>query len=494
MKKQFDKDLNRTDENSINPKELINSVKRDIEEVSSFNTFEITQNSLNEIIKTAKPINFGELTGNKDVEKAKGSKIQVIVIDELVSISNSLKFNMCAQYDNFYLYNHYFWDKISEEKLQKFLGEFAEKIGLSENMAKYYKFKEHLVNQFRSTTIVVEKAKDRSKVLMNLKNGTLEITDNGYELREHRAEDFIKYVLPFSYDENARAPLFKRYLDDVIPEIDKQYLLAEYCASAFLPKDSGKIEKVLFLYGNGANGKSVFFDVFTALLGPDNITAFSLDELSKENGYNRIEIVDKLMNYASEIDTKFDFAMFKKLASGEKITVRSIYKAPFQTKDYARLMFNINELPEQVEQTHAFFRRLLIIPFEKEIPDEKQDNELDKKIIRSELAGVFNWIVEGLKRLQVNKGFTECDSSNRLIRRYKIDSDTVKLFLEESGYKPDVNNKISLMHLYGEFKEFCEKNGYRPLGKKKFKGRLIHCNFYDTKTNSGIEIYCKKSF
>lgn len=479
---------------SINPRELIDSVKSDIREVSRLNTFEITQNSLNEIITNAKPIDFAEATGNKDVDKVKGSEIQVIVIDELISISNKLKFNMCAQYDNFYIFNQYFWDKISEEKLQKFLGEFAEKLGLSEFMAKHYKFKEHLVCQFKSSTVVVEKIIDRSKVLINLRNGTLEVTSSGYELREHRAEDFIKYILPFSYDNDAKAPLFRNYLDDVIPELDKQYLLAEYCATAFLPKNSGKIEKVLFLYGDGANGKSVFFDVFTALLGPANITAFSLEELSKENGYNRIEIVDKLMNYGSEIDTKFDFAMFKKLASGEKITVRTIYKAPFQTNEYARLMFNINELPEQVEQTHAFFRRLLIIPFEKEIPYKEQDKILDKKIIVNELAGVFNWVLDGLNRFQTNKGFTECEASNRLIRRYRIDSDTVKLFLEESGYKPDVDSKVTLMQLYSEFKEFCEINGYRPLGKKKFKVRLLNCNFYDTKTNAGIEIYCRKSF
>ena len=31
--------------------------------------------------------------------------------------------------------------------------------------------------------------------------------------------------------------------------------------------------------------------------------------------------------------------------------------------DYGKLMFNCNELPKEVEQTNAFFRRFIIIPF-----------------------------------------------------------------------------------------------------------------------------------
>jgi putative DNA primase/helicase len=73
--------------------------------------------------------------------------------------------------------------------------------------------------------------------------------------------------------------------------------------------------------------------------------------------------------------------------------------------DYAKLIFNCNELPKDVEQTEAYFRRFLIIPFNVTIPEHEQDKELAKKIIDNELSGVFNWVLSGLKRLLMQQRF-----------------------------------------------------------------------------------------
>ncbi len=68
-------------------------------------------------------------------------------------------------------------------------------------------------------------------------------------------------------------------------------------------------------------------------------------------------------------------------------------------------MFNCNELPKEVEHTNAFFRRFLIIKFDVTIPEANQDKNLSKNIIETELSGVFNWILEGLDRLLIQKNW-----------------------------------------------------------------------------------------
>ena len=56
-------------------------------------------------------------------------------------------------------------------------------------------------------------------------------------------------------------------------------------------------------------------------------------------------------------------------------------RKPIIITNYARLVFNTNELPTDTEQTHAYFRRFLIIPFEVIIKDENQDKKLAQNII-----------------------------------------------------------------------------------------------------------------
>ncbi len=179
-----------------------------------------------------------------------------------------------------------------------------------------------------------------------------------------------------------------------------------------------KLEKVLLLYGTGANGKSVFFDVMMALLGGGaNVSNASLESITKDKDYTRAMLANKLVNYASEISTKLDPSTFKTLSSGEPISARMIYGPPFTT-NYAKMIFNCNELPKETEQNHGFYRRFLIVPFDVTIPDREQDKELAQRIISSELSGVFNWVLDGLDRLLKNKQFTESSVVRQKVEDY----------------------------------------------------------------------------
>ena len=116
---------------------------------------------------------------------------------------------------------------------------------------------------------------------------------------------------------------------------------------------------------------------------------------------------NKLVNYSSEIGNsrQFNADTFKQLCSGEKIQARLPYGKPFEISNYARLIFNANTLPKDTEQTNAYFRRFLIVPFEVTIPTESQDKELAKRIIETELAGILNWVLTGLDRVISNRNY-----------------------------------------------------------------------------------------
>ena len=135
----------------------------------------------------------------------------------------------------------------------------------------------------------------------------------------------------------------------------------------------------------------------------------------------------------------------------------------------------------------------MIIPFDVTIPEAEQDKQLHVKIIDNELSGVFNWVLEGLKRLLAQKKFSDCDAAKLAREQYEKQSDNVKLFIEENGYVRDSVSTILIKLLYEEYKKFCIDDGYRPLSKTNFIKRLKRFDIFVDKKNSGNVAYLSKS-
>jgi putative DNA primase/helicase len=413
----------------------------------------------------------------------------ILCIEQLLKIAIANKWGLCRKNGFIYLYNGSYWSEIDKERFQSFLGNVALQMGVEKFKAKIHTFKEELFKQFMAESYLPTPKGKLNSILINLLNGTFEITPTNRGLRDFEQKDFITHQLPFEYDPGSTAPLFQKYLDEVLPDPDKQRIFAEYCGYIFIKPSVLKLEKMLILYGTGANGKSVFFEILNALLGTENISNYSLQSLTNDNGYFRAKIGNKLVNYASEINGKLETDIFKQMASGEPIEARLPYGDPFILNEYAKLIFNCNELPKDVEHTNAYFRRFLIIGFDVTIPEDKQDKQLPNKIIQSELSGVFNWILKGLDRVMEQKNFSKCEAVDNARSDYEKQSDSVQLFISETEYKTSTTEYILISELYPKYKMFCNEDGYRPVGKTKFIQRLNHYKIFVKKLNVGNVAY-----
>jgi putative DNA primase/helicase len=239
-----------------------------------------------------------------DKNKLRDKHYLILSIETVLKYAEQNKWGLCKNHDFIYLYSGTFWAEIDKEIFQKFLGEAAEKMGVAKFSARFYQFREQLFKQFLTTAYLPTPESNKDTVLINLKNGTFEISPQGRKLRPFDRSDFITYQLPFEYSPQAKAPLFEAYLKKVLPDPERQMVLAEYLGFVFIKHGSNalKEEKALILYGTGANGKSVFFEVVNALLGADNVSSYSLQSLTNDNGYFRAKLANKLVNYASEIN------------------------------------------------------------------------------------------------------------------------------------------------------------------------------------------------
>ena len=447
---------------------------------------------LSSLICGLRPIDYRIIAGLQPDEKILRKHLLIITIENILKAAKTNQWSLCMNDGQLFIYNSEYWGLIGKPELISFLGKAAEALGVDKYDSRWHAFQADLLKQFMSTAYLPRPKKQSNEVLINLMNGTFAITPGNQAIRNFDHVDFLTYQLPFSFDATATAPVFSNYLNKVLPDAEQQKILAEYAGYIFIKQKTLKLEKALILYGNGANGKSVFFEILTALLGSENVSNYSLGTLTNDNGYFRAKLGTKLLNYGSEISANMDAAKFKLLVSGEPIDARLPFGEPFILTDYAKLIFNCNSLPKDVEHSEAFFRRFLILHFNVTIPEQDRNPELAINIIGDELAGVFNWVLDGLKRLLLNKKFTQSDLVDKTLGSYRLESDAVLRFLSEDGYEPHLNHEVPLKALHKEYVTFCGEAGLRVCSISAFAERLRNAGFDTHRKNAGVIVYISK--
>lgn len=386
-----------------------------------------------------------------------------------------------------FFYNKKYWQLISEERFTSFLSDVSVKMGLTELMYEHHTFGNDLIKQFTHKNFSQDIPSGNS-TFINLQNGTYKFKNGKGRLFKHDKSDNLHYVLPFDYNPKETCPKYLEYLEYCLPDEDKRKVIQEFIGYVFTPNNVCNLEKCLLLYGEGSNGKSVLYNIINALLGRENISSYSIPQLTdrQKGEYYIINLQNKLLNYCSDTKGAFeDTGVFKQLVSGEKVTGRHPAGRPIEFQNNTKFIFNVNILPSTPENIYGFFRRFEIIDFNVTIEEDKKDRQLATKIIGDELSGVFNWVLEGLNRLLQTKNLTHCKANDEAMERFKIKSNNVLEFLTEDGYKVvnDIEQGDIFNNLFSNYQVWIAVNGGRALKKSNFKERL------DSIKLNGIQLY-----
>jgi putative DNA primase/helicase len=403
--------------------------------------------------------------------------------------------------DALYLYNRAYFKQLPKNDAKDVLSAAALVFGVPELEAEFKDFKQDAYEQLCVSAPKLTIPENKQVAKINLRNGTvaIDVETGEVALLPFSAADVMRYQLPFAYDPNAKSPVFDRFLAEVQPSLTARMVLAEWQGYVLIPYSCFRKSKLMMLLGEGSNGKSVYFEVVTAMMGRENVSSVNLEDLTTKEGA-RADIADKRLNYAPDISKKLDAANFKTLSSGEPIQARRLYKDPFTMTDYAKLQFNCNIMPS-AEHTHGFHRRFLISPFNVIISAEKQDETLQDRIVNNELPGVFNWALDGLKRLLKQRDFTKSEEMNAAADSYLEESDSIVSFMRSSdGYTPDYDEtkKVLLKDMFADYLTWCKTWNVASqfVDGRKFKKRLEGTlNFKETETKSsvGVRMYARKN-
>ena len=309
-----------------------------------------------------------------------------------------------------------------------------------------------------------------------LKNTILKITllDTDEKVRleklDHCYNFFNTYVLPYDYIPNAMAPRFDSFMKSIQTE-DIKNIILEWLGLNLTPVMVA--QKFMIYYGLGANGKGILTSIQKDLCGESNCSSLSLDEICGTDKFKKAELENKTANITDEIeDVKSSKASeLKKIVGGGRLCVERKYQRPYFANFFCKFTFASNTLVRFKDHSSGIHRRLIIIPFEKQFLNEKDQNKelLTSEYWQSELSGIFNLAIEGLIRLIRNNWvFTHSDKVQSLLENYVTATSPETSFLKDYIEETDHRSEIIKFELYHNYQRFCQLIGARHITEEQF--------------------------
>jgi putative DNA primase/helicase len=305
---------------------------------------------------------------------------------------------------------------------------------------------------------------------LTLQNGLYDL--GKHCMISHTKDIFTTNLLPYDYHPEAQCPRWLQYLNEVFKSdqgiINFVQEAIGYAFHKAIPKPA-----LFFLVGSGSNGKSVFINTLSSLCGKENVSNISLNFLSNE--IYILDLFGKMINVSSETPNKkcINTDLMKAVVAGDWVTGRELYKRPSKFQPFAKHYLAMNELPNIDDNTHGMWRRIHVIEFPHKFTEDKMDVELTEKL-GTELSGIFNWALEGYKRLRMQKFiFSESQSMQATKKNYKTQSNSVLDYIARSFVKADDEHSVALKDEHERYQCFCEDEGHKnPYTKKEFRNML----------------------
>ena len=315
--------------------------------------------------------------------------------------------------------------------------------------------------------LISDEPKITSIYYVSCDNGLLDIRTKS--LTPYTADIFLSNKIPTSYDDNAYDVNVDKMLNKISCNSKEiRALLEEMIGYCLIP--TSKFQKAFILYGDGSNGKSSFLDMVIALLGETNVSSLSLKELN--HNFKLSEITSKMANIGDDISDEYltDSSIFKKLVTGEEITVDKKNEQPYKIRNYAKMIFAANNLPATYDKSNGMMRRLAIIPFNAVIKKTDKDYDpfiIDKLTTENAKSYLLKLAVDGIRRVFENNKFTEPQEVIDMINEYSKENNNVLQFLDNVNV---IDRESSAV--YDDYKYWCAENGVMNYKIRKFNAEI----------------------
>lgn len=292
---------------------------------------------------------------------------------------------------------------------------------------------------------------------IKLQNGILR---NG-EFYEVDYQDFTPYFINLKYDHYAEpVPIVDEYLD-FLTDGDKLYrdYILEVLAHILItdPEFKRMLAKFFIFAGGGGNGKGTLLTVIRKIIGTENCSSLSIEDMTKEQYFYSMQ--GKLVNLGDDIhDTPINHKQMKQLkniSTCDFLAIRQLFKQSSDVVMTTSLIFTSNHILKSFEKSEAYKRRVDWCPMFG-VPAKKDPKFIAKLTTEEALEYWLMLIIDAYKRLYENFNFTECQKVQEFNKDYHETNNNCLAFLLDYDKHHFIGKRAP--EVYEEYKVWAEEN------------------------------------
>jgi P4 family phage/plasmid primase-like protien len=378
----------------------------------------------------------------------------------------------------FYAYTGRVWKVLEEADFQReFVSPYDGARYGSEGVVKFNKSKVESISWLTARNMEIGEFFVHAESGINCENGFVRFHPDGRpELVPHDADHRSRHMLPGGWNpaENFELPkdsLLSRFLNGLFRDdedaADKRALLQEVAGAVVAGMGTRLGQpKAIVLFGRSANnGKSTMLDLLEGLVGATACSHISPHRFDHPNA--AIAMRGKLLNTSAELTTAdvIQSDTFKSAITGEPIPGKILYKDMVDFRPIAQHVIATNKLPPFAGGIDkGVRRRLLVLVFNRVIPQHEMIAGIADLILRDEYDLFLAWAIEGASRLIRNGKFTLPKSSIEALEKWTRDTDPVRAWIE-ARVRPTPNPKRDAGYtrtaIFQLFESWAVENGHR---------------------------------
>ncbi len=329
---------------------------------------------------------------------------------------------------------------------------------------------------------VTSKIWDRDLFLLGTPDGTVDLRTG--EIRAPVPEDHITKMTAVAPSTMPECPKWLAFLEQVTAnDAGLIRFLKQWCGYCL----TGDISEhaLLFAHGPGGNGKGVFLNTVTFILGDYARTA-AMDTFvataSDKHPTDLAMLRGARLVCASETEEGRAWAesRIKQMTGGDMITARFMRQDFFEYKPQFKLTIIGNHKPVLKNVDDAARRRFNMAPFLYKPP--VKDMQLEEKL-RAEAPGILKWMIEGCLDWQKN-GLVRPDVVTKATAEYFAEQDLVNQWAEDCCNRGPTQSD-TLAVLFKSWSDYALANGEKPGTTKWFSQTLAKLGCEAVKNTPG---------
>lgn len=312
---------------------------------------------------------------------------------------------------------------------------------------------------------------------LNCQNGMLNMLTG--ELLPHTPDCGFQYVLPYDYLPDESSPFFLEWLNTIM--LGRRELVeAVLDMMAYVLWPAYNDHVFAFFIGIGMNGKSTLLKIIQRMIGKENYSAVSIQQLGS-NRFAPSQLEGKLANISSESSgyemTLEEMNVIKNLSAGEEMMAERKGLQGFLLHNTAKLIFSANKAPRFKEDGLAIQRRMLAIPFDYVI--EKSDTRVEERLF-AEIPKIVSLLVRRIQEnVKLNDGFFRVSRGGVVAQKTQErllmgDDSVIEWSKEEIDAKEEYSEDacIPVTESFARYTQWCRSNNFMPQNRMHFSRRM----------------------